>query len=186
MLVVWCTVDTAVSGRIDESEELCVKALWTGSGKKVLEKCSPFTIYQHSLPPAWPRRIQLSARPTTKTLWPSSVWTTPLWCTWRSSPSSWPWSASCERRISRGKVRKHTVCSALFPPLRRLSLSVSVSSLVVLCVSGWPLCFRLFGCPFFVLSPSLKSCVYLGGLSVFVSILVFLTLQWMSSLCSAS
>lgn len=40
----------------------------------------------------------------TRSLWPSSNSTTRQFCIWRRSPSSWLWSASSERRASRGKV----------------------------------------------------------------------------------
>lgn len=45
-----------------------------------------------------------AAVPTTRSPWPSSSSTTPLCCTWKRSPSSWPLSASCEKKASSVKV----------------------------------------------------------------------------------
>lgn len=50
-----------------------------------------------------------AAAPTTKSPWPSSNSTTPLCCTWKRSPSSWPSSASWEKRALSAKVSKSYV-----------------------------------------------------------------------------
>ena len=55
-----------------------------------------------SCDPGWGKMAV--AVPTIKNPWPSSNSTTPLCCTWRRWPSSWPWCASSERRASSAKV----------------------------------------------------------------------------------
>lgn len=51
---------------------------------------------------AWGRMA--AAVPTTRSPWPSSSSTTPLCSTWKRSPSSWPLSASCEKKVLSAKV----------------------------------------------------------------------------------